>query len=192
MKEFLIIVQVFAYSLCHSQSLIPAEEKIKLAYEKLSADTSSKKLIQDYIFSFPSDTKTFLNVFQSSSFDQLYTTSYIYLTALKNCAEAFPAEVISKCVDIGKNLVWDADAVGDLQKISVSLAGSYPRDFISKFNTLSITEQDSLITFYADVENHRAYHIYQKLIDALTTIGEKNLADKFVKARDERIKRPDH
>jgi hypothetical protein len=91
----------------------------------------------------------------------LYSNSYNYLEALERCAGHFPAEVISKCVDIGKDLVWDADAVGDLQEISVSLASKYANIFIKKYNALSSKKQNKLMVFYADVEKHGSYNIYQ-------------------------------
>jgi hypothetical protein len=136
------------FSQTYSQALIPAAAKVKVAYEKLSADINSEKLQQDYIIAFPSDAKTFLSVFfDTVKFEQLYSSSYYYLSEFEKCAAIFPIEAISKCVDIGKNLVWDADAVGDLQYISVYLATAHLQIFISKFKTLNKTEQDSLIAF---------------------------------------------
>lgn len=164
-------------------SILNDVTKVKSAYENLSADKNSKKLQQDYISAFPSDTKTFLAVFQSDKFDQLYSDSHKYIEALENCATNSPTEVISKCVDIGKNLVWDADAVGLLQHISVDIAIQHPPTFVSKYKTLNDKEQDKLINFYADVENHSAYPEYQDLIDKLNSIGEKDIAKKLETAR---------
>lgn len=175
-----------------SQTLIPASEKIKTSFEKLAADTSNKKLQADYIKAFPSDTKTFLSVFQTKTFDQLYSDSHKYLNELEKCATNFPKDVIDKCIDISKNLVWDADAVGQLQHLNIKLFSQNVNVFIDKFNTLDNKEQDALINFYADVENHNAYKIYQNLIDKLNTSGQTAISKKLELARTNRQKRRDH
>jgi hypothetical protein len=144
------------------------------------------------MMAFPSDTNSFLSVFQTAEFDQLYMDSYKYIEAFKKCSTIFPTEVISKCVDIGKNLAWDADAVGILQKISVDIAEINVKIFIIKFKTLDKKEQENLINFYADVENHKAYPQYQRLIKSLELIGEIDIAKKFELARQIRIEKQDH
>ena len=176
----------------YSQTLIADAKKVKSAYENLSADTNSKKLQQVYIAAFPPETNSFFAIFQTTKFDQLYMDSYKYIEAFEKCAATFPTEVIGKCVDIGKNLVWDADAVGELQQISVNLAIKHLTVFISKYKTLDKREQDKLINFYADVENHSAYPEYQELIDKLKLVGEIDIAKKFETARTIRMKRQDH
>lgn len=133
-KLLLIFLLLFKYS--PSQTLIPEALKVKIAYRNLSSDTNSENLKRFYVSSFPSDTKTFLKVFQSKKFDQLYMDSYKYLEAFKKCATTFPIQVINKCVDIGKNLVWDADAVGQLQQMSVRLAIKHVTIFVNKYKTL--------------------------------------------------------
>lgn len=192
MKTSTTIIFLFFFNQVFSQTLIPDAVKIKTAFDKLSADKNNKKLQANYVFAFPSDTKTFFNVFQTDSFDQLYSDSYKYIDVLEKCATTFPKEVISKCVDIGKNLVGDADAVGQLQNISVELASKHLTIFTDKFKTLDIKSQDSLINFYADVENHNAYKIYQDLIDNLNSVGQTDISKKLETARTIRKKRHDH
>ncbi|MBK7852245.1 MAG: hypothetical protein IPJ66_14250 [Bacteroidetes bacterium] len=165
---------------------------MKIAFEKLKADSSNKKLQSEYITAFPSDTKTFLNVFQTEKFDQLYNDSEKYLDALVQCAIYYPKEVISKCVDLGKNLIWDADAVGQLQRMTVDLAVKNPNTFLAKYKTLNTKEQTSLINFLADVENHDAYKEYQDIIDKMQIIGQTEISNKLELARTERKKRRDH
>ncbi|MEO8149309.1 MAG: hypothetical protein ABI723_16810 [Bacteroidia bacterium] len=186
------IIFLFVWNVANSQKLIPEAEKIKSAFEKFSTDTNSKSLQYNYVTEFPSDSKTFLRVFQTEKFDQLYLESYKYLKALEKCSRNFPKEVISKYIDIGKNLVWDADAVGGLQHLSVELAIKQVKFFVDKYKTLDIKEQQSLINFYADVENHNAYQEYQVLINKLNKIGETDIAKKLETARTIRKKRQDH
>jgi hypothetical protein len=171
-----------------SQKLIPEAQSVKIAFEKLGLNESDKNSKLRYIASFPSNAKTFIRVFNPKNFDQLYSNSYKYIEAFEHCATDFPTEVINKCIDIGKELVWDADAVGDLQQLSVSLAAKYPNVFIKKYNTLSSNEQDKLILFYADVENHDDYKNYQNLIDRMKKNGDYAVSRKLEVARVQRIK----
>jgi hypothetical protein len=176
----------------HSQILIPDATKVKAAFNKLSADTNSKKLQQLYVAAFPSDTKTFLKIFQTEEFDQLYLDSYKYLDAFEKCAKTFPTQVISKCLNIGKNLDWDADAVGQLQQISVRLAIRHLALFVNKYKTLNSKAQNHLLRFYADVENFKAYPEYQELINKLKNVGEGDIAKKLENERTLRMAKTDH
>ncbi|MFZ7166271.1 MAG: hypothetical protein ACO1G5_01870 [Bacteroidota bacterium] len=192
MTTRVFILFLFFCEFCNSQTLIPDAKKVKLAYENLSANSNSIILQQNYVAAFPSDTNTFLAVFQTTKFDQLYLDSDKYIEAFEKCAGTFPTEVIGKCVDIGKNLVWEADAIGHLQHISIALAANHLTTFINKYKTLDNRQQNSLIRFYADVENHNAFEEYQKLIDKLKSVGEMDIAKNFETARENRIKRQDH
>jgi hypothetical protein len=192
MTARILIGFILLFKVGYSQTLIAEALKVKTAYDNLSADTNSGKLQQVYITSFPSNTNSFLKVFQTEKFDQLYMDSYKYIDVFEKCATNFPAEVIDKCVDIGKNLVWDADAVGQLQHISVNLAVSHTAIYVTKYKTLSSKEQSSLINFYADVENHSAYPEYQELINKLNLIGENNIAKDLETARTIRKRKRDH
>jgi hypothetical protein len=175
-----------------TQTLNADAIRVKSAYEIFLTDTSSKKLQKIYIDSFPSDANSFLAIFQSTEFDQLYMDSYKYIEAFEKCGTTFPEEVISKCVDIGKNLAWDADAIGHLQLISVDLALTHLNVFITKYKTLNKKDQSKLITFFADVENHKTFQQYQKLINKLESVGEIDIALKLDSARAIRIKSFEH
>ena len=192
MRIKLLLIFILFFECAHSQTLIPDALKVKTAFDDLSADTNSKKLQQIYVAAFPSDTKIFLKVFQTEKFDQLYMHSYKYLEAFEKCATRLPTEVVGKCIDIGKNLVWDADAVGQLQEISVRLALKHLTTFVNKYKTLGSKAQDKLLTFYADVENYNAYPEFQELIDKLKNIGEKDIAKKLGSARTIRKSRQNH
>ena len=115
-----------------------------------------------------------------------------YFKLLEICSQNFPKEAINKCIDIGKNLVWDADAVGELQNLSVNLAIKYFKIFVDKFKTLNSKEQQSLINFYADVENQSSYPEFQKLINKFKKIGETGITKELETARSIRMKRQDH
>jgi hypothetical protein len=192
MKSILIILFLLFFKSLLSQALIPDAVKIKSAYELLVADTSNKKLQESFVTAFPSNTKSFLRVFQTKNFDQLYKESYNYLYLFEKCAATYQKMVLSKCVNIGKNLVWDADAVGQLQEISVELSVKYLNIFIEDYNSLKIKEQNSLINFYADIENFDDNSEYQKLIDKLNSVGQVEIVKKLEGAKAKRKKLIDH
>ena len=96
--------------------------------------------------------------------------------------------MINKSIDIGKNLRWEADAVGYLQHGIVALGNNYTSLFILKINSLSPEEQSNLISFLADVENHDAYPEYKQLIKSIKVAGRTDLADKFITAMNQREK----
>lgn len=192
MRTLLLALIFGLHSAVLAQTLSSESEKIKTAFLKLSADTSNKELQLNYINAFPSDSKTFLAVFHSSTFDQLYDNSHDYLNLFEYCGKKFPENVIGKSVDISKNLVWDADATGYMQHISVKLACWFPVLFVKKYNTLTGPEKNKLVAFYADVENHPKFPEYQKLIDQLKSVGSSDVAKKLELARTNRQKRQDH
>ena len=192
MKGISTILFLLFYQSLFSQALIPDAAKVKSAYEKLMVDTSNKTLQKSYVDAFPSNTKTFLNVFQPKNFGQLYEESYKYLQLFEKCATLYPQEVVSKCVNIGKNLVWDADAVGQIQQISIILSVEYPDIFINEYKTLSIEGQNGLVNFYADVENFDASPEFQELIDKLNSMGQSAISRKLEYARAKRKKSNNH
>lgn len=184
------ILTLFEMSFC--QSLLPQAVRVKKAYEMHLQDTAASTGKMGYVTAFPSNSEVFLKVFNPKTFDQLYSVSYNYIDALQQCAASYPKEVISKCVDIGKELTWNADAVGYLQKASVTLAAKYPGLFVDKYKRLHENEKKKLIGFYADVENHSAYPEYQELIDSVKRIGSTAIAKRLETARVEREKVKNH
>jgi hypothetical protein len=192
MKAFLTILFIISFQSLLSQRLIPDAAKVKSAFEMLVVDTSNKALQRSYVDSFPSNTKSFLNVFQTKHFDQLYNESYNYLDQFEKCGNAYPKEVLGKCINIGKNLVWDADAVGQLQQISVKLSAEYPEIFINDYKTLSAKDQNGLVNFYADVENFNEYPEFQELINKLNLMSQSVISSKLESARKKRKMSKDH
>jgi len=192
MKTLLAISSLLFIATGFSPTLIPEALKLQTAFANLSADPDNKRLQENYIAAFPTDTKTFLIVFQQEKFDQLYSESNKYINELERCSTSFPEKAMSKCINIGKNLIWDADAVGELQQISVTLNARYISVFISLYKNLKNKEQENLIQFYANVENHGTYKIYQDLIDKLNSVGQRDISEKLETARTSRKLQKDH
>ena len=70
----------------------------------------------------------------------------------------------------------------------MALSVTYPDLFIKKLKNLTTAQQNNLITFLADVENHHAYPHYQQLIDILNQKKETALVTAFIDARTAREK----
>lgn len=188
----LVFCLVLLVNYSFGQSLNPEATRVKTVFDKLTASPKDKQLQAVYIASFSANSKSFLSVFNPISFDQLYNGSVTYIDTLYQCSFSFSKEVISKCVDIGKNLVWDADAVGYLQDISVRLASTQTKIFVAKYKSLTDGDKSSLFKFYADVENFDGYPEYQDLIDKLNALHQNEIAKKFEIARTKRKKLKDH
>lgn len=188
--QTLVFLLLFKVSFC--QELLPEALLIKNAYDRLAKNRINEASKKNYIQAFPSNSKLFISIFNADKFDQLYSVSKEYIDALQQSANSFPKEAISKCVDIGKNLTWDVDAVIYLQQASVVLAAQYPKLFAEKYNTLNDIEKVNLIRFYADAENHSAYPEYQALVDSLKKNGSSNIAKSLEAARIKRKKEKNH
>jgi hypothetical protein len=190
LKYGLITVFTLTYGLNKgfSQDSIPASKKVIIAYGLLIENPASNQAQLGYIRAFPADKAIFMTVFQPKHFGQLYHNSHEYITAFLNLAKYHPQLIIDKSVSIGKDLIWEADATGDIQNGIMTLSVTYPDLFIKKLKTLTRVQQKNLITFLADVENHPAYPHYQQLIDILNKKRETRLATRFIDARTVREK----
>ena len=179
----LIVIQSFV-SL--AQPLSRESKKVKLAFDALAKTPKSRQKQLDYLKSFPQDKQQFIAVFDQNDFSELYSDSYEYITAFFKLSKYYPQQVMDKSINIGKDLKWNADAVGYLQHHIVILGNQQIKIFSTELRRLPESQVNGLITFLADVENHKAYSEYQQLINTLNQIGAKDLSDKFIKARSKR------
>jgi hypothetical protein len=171
------------------QTLSNDSKKVLAAYEVLEKHPNLKRAQLSYLQAFPGNKSRFLAVFDPENFGQLYSRSDKFIAAFAGLASTFPAEVINKSINIGKDLIWQADATGYLQHAIVQMGNEHTNIFATKLNALPAPQQNNLVKLLADVENHRAYHEYQALIDALNKTHQPKLATLFVNARTEREKR---
>lgn len=171
-----------------SQPLSPKSKEVKAAWKALNRQPDSKQSQLAYLKAFPSNKRDFVAVFDPDDFTQLYDESNKYIDSFIALAKDYPALVIDKSINIGRNLKWNADAINYLQDAIIELGINNTVMFSIKLNSLSLVEKMHLIKFLADVENYKAYPEYQRLINALTKIGEKALANKFEVARTEQEK----
>lgn len=173
-------------NLSFCQPLSADSKNVKAAYDELAKHADSKQKQLAYLKAFPENKKQFLEVFGAADFGQLYKGSHEYITAFFELSKKHPAAVIDKSINIGKDLIWDADAVGDLQHSIVEMGNEHTSTFARKVNALTAQQRNNLAKFLADVENHKTYPEYQALIDALNKIHQVKLAGRLIKARTER------
>jgi hypothetical protein len=192
MKTIIIFLSFLFSNAVLAQSLSQTSQKIKTAYDELKNEPASNQKKLTYLKVFPQNKEQFMAVFDPDDFKELYSESFKYIDAFISLAQNYPAAVINKSINIGKNLKWEADATGQMQHSIVLLGNQHIALFLKKIDTLSPIEEAHLIAFLADVENHKAYHEYQQLIESLQRIGENKLANKFINARALREKVKNH
>lgn len=181
---------LLAGNMVASPPLSPEAQRVQNAYARLQANPTAAPAKLAYLKAFPDSKAAFLRVFSPVDGGQLYGTSHEQVTALKSIATTYPQAVLALCFGIGKNLTWDADAVGDLQYTTVEVGGRHPRAFAAEARKLKPAERQALFRFLADAENHRQYPQYQALITRLTESGAADLAAALEQARQRRMKEP--
>jgi len=194
--------QIFSlFILLHSFSAKAqiSEEEVKIYSVKLSIAlidldhySNSIELRENYIRKFPGDALMFRNIFDSPS-DHLYSESHKYIFKLSELWEISPKlvgkKLIRLCVELEE---WEADAVGYIQHVTMQYANEKYSHFVTFIKQLNATDITTLITFLADVENHKDYLYYHQIITKLKTDGEHQIAKEFEIAREKRIKLNHH
>ena len=173
-----------------SPPLSAEAQRVQSAYAKLQASSKSASAKLAYLRAFPATKAAFVRVFSLPDGGQLSNTSHEHIAALKGLAATSPQAVLAICFNIGKNLVWEADAVGSLQHATVEIGGLHPRTFAAEARKLKPAERVALFGFLADVENHRKYSAYQDLIKRLTESGASDLASGLEQAKQRRMRQP--
>jgi len=173
-------------NICFSQAPSQAAMKLKATYIQLKIYPGSKPKKLAYLKSFPGNKQQFAEIFQNGPLHSEYIE---YLNFFIGMAKDFPADVVGKAVDIGKDMTYDAGTGKQMQLAIVQLGVQHPKEFAAKVKALSAHDIDNLVKFLADAEDHKKYTEYQGLIDVLDKINEVQLADKLIDARVQREKK---
>lgn len=162
--------------------------KLRSALEELRKTPEDPTVQRRYLEAFPRTYKEYLQLFD---LDQPLSEEVVeYVDSLSSLATNHEERVGNLLVTLSKDAHYDADAPAYLQHTTCGFAGEHTKTFLTFLGRLPPVKQANLITFLADVENHRAYPEYQVVIDHLRTLGEVTFASKFERARAEREKRP--
>jgi hypothetical protein len=193
LSTFIIVMSFNLSIFSQTDKLIPAAKAVKLAYDNLIKNPDNKEIQKRYIIDFPDNAEVFKQVFHSSTFDQLYEDSHLYIFKLAELSKNFPDfvgdKLIRLCIGLKK---WDADAIGHIQHVTMGYANSNYYDFIGLIKKLNKQDLNTLVTFLADVENHSAYGDYQKFMDKLKSNNEAGLFDLFENAKETKNSQNDH
>lgn len=189
----MIVLSFNVPAFSQADKLIPAAKAVKIAYDNLIKNPFNNDLQKKYIIDFPDNAEVFKQVFHSSTFDQLYGDSHLYIFKLAELSKNFPDfvgdKLIRLCIGLKK---WDADAIGDIQHVTMGYSNSNYSDFIRLVKKLNKQDLITLVTFLADVENHSAYVDYQKFMDKLKTNNESDLFELFENTKETRIIHNNH
>lgn len=189
---FICALNLTNSNIADDRNLSEESLKIKTAFEELIKDSSSTKKQLEFIDAFPQDWSTFLKVFHPDDFDELYSFSYYYINKLQQLAGKHQNRIGKLLIGLARNAHWDADAPGYLQKTLANYCVNHTDKFIELLKNEDDRNIKNIITFLADVENHKVYEEYQLIIDNLIKLNKKDIALKFEKARTERINLIDH
>jgi hypothetical protein len=189
-----VFIGLLTVSFCVNFSFAQSPEamKVRSAYAQMKIYPGEKAKQLAFLNAFPSAKQQFMEMFQAANNGQLTSNSHEFIESFIDLAKTYPTQVVDKAINIGKDLTWEADATGYMQHGIVQLGNQYTKIFATKVKSLTEADQDKLIKFLADVENHKAYPEYQQLIDALAKTGEVKLSNKMIEAKDLREKTPNH
>jgi hypothetical protein len=146
-----------------------------------------------YLNAFPATFQKFKFTFYGETgVGELYDKAEDHLTLLEKLSKKHPAKVLSIWLNVATFGEWDADAIGILQEQLANYAAGNTKQFAEAILSRPPKQRLSIIKFLADVENHSAYHEYQRTTENLKVLGFKELSKQFLKAKKERQKEQDH
>jgi hypothetical protein len=163
-------------------------EELRMKVEKCPTETN----MCFYLNSFPSSFKKFKFIFygQKDVFDELYDKHEEHLNLLWNLSKKYPKKVLAIWLSIAKDVDEDgyADAIGILQLQLARYGSENPKQFSEALKKENKKDLLSIIRFMADMENHKQYHDYIKLLEKLKELNFIDLFNMFYEARKERMK----
>lgn len=173
------------------KKLSPQAQELQRSLALLKEKPKDKSIQIQYLQKFPKDITTFERFFNPSDFSELYDGAD-YIFALHDLANDHPVLVGKILVGLSKNAHYEADALSYLQSVTAGYASTYTTAFVRQLKGHSKKEVTNLINYLADVENFTAYSEYPLIIENLRKLGETKLAQQFVDAKNERMKKPAH
>ena len=190
-RHYLALLAVLPTAVLAAEpKLIPAAERVKVAFVKLSKAPRDLSVQRAYLAAFPNNASEFMAVFMPADFGQLYD-GHDYISALTSIGKALPEETMIKGLTIGAGAKWDADAPNYLQNILLDLAVANPKVFVSSLSSLDGPGQTNALTFLADgTEGPNEEFI--TLATQMKKAGRPDLTKRMLKEAQESQKRADH
>ncbi|WP_375417203.1 hypothetical protein [uncultured Hymenobacter sp.] len=172
------------------ESLSAESRLVQEAYLAYTAKPLSEKTQLNFLRAFPKSGVAFRRIFDEPNFGQLYETSINYISSLEKLSNRYPKQVLRLEITLGKNLVWSADAINHLQRITLTMAIVQPRLFAVEAAKLTPTEQQKLSEFLTGGAEREDLSCSQ-LVKELTKIGSVNLAKQLRQAQIRQMRQPE-
>jgi len=183
---FCLLVGTLLTAYGQDRRLSPEGSKLANALAELHKKPDDPAVQEQYLAIFPHDYKSFLGFFD---FRRELSDGHDYIEVLPSLANTHEETVGTLLIQLSRDAHKEADAPTHLQSATAAYGDQHTKAFAAIMNQLSPTERAKVITFLADVENHMAYPEYQHIIDHLNSLGQLGLAQQFVMAREERMRR---
>jgi len=183
----LLFVAISVLSAAQEKPLSPRAEKLTSALAELQSTPDDPQVQESYLHAFPSDYKSFLELFDLGR--ELYD-GHDFIAVLPSLAKHHEAAVGELLIRLSKDAHYEADAPGSLQQATAEYGSEHTKAFVRLLKLLPAAKQVQLVTFLADVESYHGYPEYQVIVDHLRGLGEDSLADKFEVARKKRSLQP--
>ena len=181
------LLGLLSLSVCaQEKQLSPRAQKLTRALAALHSKPDDPMTQEHYLQTFPHDYKSFLDLFDLD--DELYD-GHDFIDVLPSLARNHDTQVATLLIGLCKDAHIEADAP-TLQLAAVAYGSQHAKSFAKLLKQLPTEKENHLITFLADVENHRGYAEYQSIIDRLKGLEEQDLANKFEEARKKKEQRP--
>ncbi len=181
------LLGLLSLSVCaQEKQLSPRAQKLTRALAALHSKPDDPMTQEHYLQTFPHDYKSFLDLFDLDH--ELYD-GHDFIDVLPSLARNHDTQVATLLIGLCKDAHIEADAP-TLQLAAVAYGSQHAKSFAKLLKQLPTEKENHLITFLADVENHRGYAEYQSIIDRLKGLEEQDLANKFEEARKKKEQRP--
>lgn len=200
MKKIFIKILIASVIVCITQSTHAQNHKLSAhadsilkKYVGLRDKIESIDMWADYIKIFPNNNTEFENIFNPDDFSELYYNSYEYINVLEKAPDSFTKKIINLIFEITKDgAPGCCDAWSWLQELGTLNAIKNTEIFLKSLKLLETHEIDNIIKFLADNEAIKYSEKYQKIIDNLNIINEKDFVKKFKTVRRTRLLEKDH
>lgn len=148
--QILAIIVILGFIPVAKAGLLPEAQKVQAAYTKLTSEPSNASNQLAYLVAFPNNYEEFMSVFMPSDFKQLYGDSHEHFLLLADIGKQFPEQTLDRLLPIEAIARWDADALNDLQEVTISIAMDNPKIFAKCLFKQSKMKRDGVVQFLAD------------------------------------------
>lgn len=185
---FAVLFLLGCYILAEGQTkpLSPEARRLTDTLAELQKKPTDPEVQQQYLDAFPHDYESFLRLFD---LDRELYDGYEFIVVLPSLAKNHEDAEGRLLVGLSKDARKNADAPTYLQDVMAIYGSRYTKTFATLLEQLPPAEHANLVTFLADVENHRVYTAYQEIIDRLKALRRDDLAKEFELAREKRERR---